>query len=125
MKYSSQKEDLFIIRLVQIRINFPATQPKENRKPAHQLSLSHWQRQTDMLRNLDVLVGQEGSKTIDGNAIRDRAVVSALVWLADDGMPDGPRKRGTFEIRTLLFFTNRGRVPILPMPVILLCLKGV
>lgn len=53
-------------------------------------------RETDMVRNLDV--GQEGRKTIEGNMIRCRAVVLALLWLADDGMPDGPRKRGTFEI---------------------------
>lgn len=50
-------------------------------------------------RNLDV--GQEGYK-IDGNLIRRRAVVRALCWLAADAMPDGPRKRATFE--TNMFF---------------------
>lgn len=48
-------------------------------------------------RNLDV--GQEGRK-IDGNMIRSRAVVRALCWLAADAMPDGPRKRATFETNT-------------------------
>lgn len=51
-------------------------------------------------RNLDV--GQEGRK-IDGNMIRSRAVVRALCWLAADAMPDGPRKRATFEKNTFFF----------------------